>query len=303
MTLPPHPVCAQTGESARWRSDSHQPRRYPPPVHRQGDDSPTIAWREELGRLAGAVRRDRPRDRSAGARRVRQEPGDLRLPRRGRHRPRALRTRDRRRTTARALDRSVSRSAGGRRGGGPSCTVRRWDCSSGSRRCRSSRAPRGRSPVAVAAVAALVGWVLTVRARGFRMWSQLLAGLSVMALVAFLAMSPASDLVTDRDFDPVAAQGGASSVVLIVLDELPTASIIDASGAIDAARFPNLARLAGQATWYRNHTTQAGSPPMRCRRSSPATPLTRRRIRSSPITPTTSSGCSPARTTWWCRSP
>ena len=25
-----------------------------------------------------------------------------------------------------------------------------------------------------------------------------------------------------------------------------------------ASRFPNLARLAGQATWYRNHTTQAG---------------------------------------------
>jgi hypothetical protein len=47
-------------------------------------------------------------------------------------------------------------------------------------------------------------------------------------------------------------------VVLIVLDELPTASIIDDAGAIDAVRFPNLARLAGQATWYRNHTTVSG---------------------------------------------
>ena len=112
--------------------------------------------------------------------------------------------------------------------------------------------------LALAAVAGMVGWILTVRARGFRMWNQLLAGLAAMALVAFLVLSPSSDLVTNRDFDAVAAQGGAGSVVLIVLDELPTASIIDASGAIDAARFPNLARLAGQATWYRNHTTQAG---------------------------------------------
>ena len=112
--------------------------------------------------------------------------------------------------------------------------------------------------LALAAVAAILGCALTIRARGFRMWSQLLAGLAVMALVAFLLLSPASDLVTSDDFDAVAAQGGTASVVLVVLDELPTASIVDPSGAIDATRFPNLARLAGDATWYRNHTTQAG---------------------------------------------
>jgi hypothetical protein len=112
--------------------------------------------------------------------------------------------------------------------------------------------------LALALAVAIGGWVLTVRARGFQMWSQLLAGLAVMALVAFLVLSPSSDLVTNREFDAVAAQRGAGSVVLVVLDELPTASIIDASGAIDEARFPNLARLASDGTWYRNHTTQAG---------------------------------------------
>ena len=59
-------------------------------------------------------------------------------------------------------------------------------------------------------------------------------------------------------FAAAASGGDAAPVVLIVLDELPTASIIDDDGAIDAVRFPNLARLAGQSTWYRNHTTQSG---------------------------------------------
>jgi hypothetical protein len=115
-------------------------------------------------------------------------------------------------------------------------------------------------PVAVAAalLLGLAAWVLTVRAKAFQMWGQLLVCLPVMALVVFLAASPASDLLAEDGFQAAAASGEASPVVLVVLDELPTASIIDAHGAIDAVRFPNLARLAGDGTWYRNHTTMAG---------------------------------------------
>ena len=74
----------------------------------------------------------------------------------------------------------------------------------------------------------------------------------------FLVGSPASEVVSAPRFAAAATGGDAAPVVLIVLDELPTASIIDDAGAIDAVRFPNLARLAGQSTWYRNHTTQSG---------------------------------------------
>jgi Sulfatase len=42
---------------------------------------------------------------------------------------------------------------------------------------------------------------------------------------------------------------------MVVLDELPTVSLMRAAGAIDAERYPNFARLAGDATWYRNATT------------------------------------------------
>lgn len=44
-------------------------------------------------------------------------------------------------------------------------------------------------------------------------------------------------------------------VVMIVLDEFPTASLLDGKGQLDGTLFPNLASLARGATWYRNDTT------------------------------------------------
>lgn len=112
---------------------------------------------------------------------------------------------------------------------------------------------------ALAALLGIAAGALTVRSAPFRLWSELLVALPVFALVTFLVASPASDLLSSTEFAAATTTAGAQApVVLIVLDELPTASIIDRSGAIDAVRFPNLARLAGQGTWYRNHTTQAG---------------------------------------------
>jgi hypothetical protein len=44
-------------------------------------------------------------------------------------------------------------------------------------------------------------------------------------------------------------------IVFVVLDELPLSSLLTRSGEIDAGRFPNLATLARDGTWYRNATT------------------------------------------------
>jgi len=44
-------------------------------------------------------------------------------------------------------------------------------------------------------------------------------------------------------------------VVLIMFDEFPTTDLLGKHGRIDGTRFPNFARLAGDATWYRNATT------------------------------------------------
>jgi Sulfatase len=47
-------------------------------------------------------------------------------------------------------------------------------------------------------------------------------------------------------------------VVEVLFDELPTATLMNASGTrIDAKRFPGFAQLAAHSTWYRDHTTVA----------------------------------------------
>jgi hypothetical protein len=44
-------------------------------------------------------------------------------------------------------------------------------------------------------------------------------------------------------------------VVLVILDELPSSTLMNAEGKIDGTRYPELARFASQSTWYRDHAT------------------------------------------------
>jgi hypothetical protein len=82
----------------------------------------------------------------------------------------------------------------------------------------------------------------------------------VFLVMVFLLASPVAPLVRPPavDVEPVAA-GDAPSVVFIVLDELPTVSLVDGAGGIDETVFPNLARVADTSTWYRDHTAVAGA--------------------------------------------
>src|ERR687896_2314884 len=41
-------------------------------------------------------------------------------------------------------------------------------------------------------------------------------------------------------------------VVLLIMDELPSDSLLDRRGRIDPVRYPNFAALAGDSTWFRN---------------------------------------------------
>jgi hypothetical protein len=51
--------------------------------------------------------------------------------------------------------------------------------------------------------------------------------------------------------------GMAAPVVLVVFDELPTASLLGERGGIDAARYPNFAALARDAHWFPNAVSVA----------------------------------------------
>ncbi|NLU79677.1 sulfatase-like hydrolase/transferase [Micromonospora sp. HNM0581] len=50
-------------------------------------------------------------------------------------------------------------------------------------------------------------------------------------------------------------------VVMLVLDELPLVSLLDAAGGVDGTRFPHFAELAAASTWYRNATGVSGWTP------------------------------------------
>jgi Sulfatase len=127
------------------------------------------------------------------------------------------------------------------------------------------------SPGASGVVVAVIGGALLALAasrlpsvRTFLRYASIGA---LVLLVEFLALSPVSSIVFGERHggveraaaEQVAAQIGpdAPPVVLVVFDGLPTQLLLDGSGHIDADLYPNFAALAGDGTWYRNHTTVA----------------------------------------------
>jgi hypothetical protein len=80
----------------------------------------------------------------------------------------------------------------------------------------------------------------------------------VLLVALFLLTSPVAPLVRSPAVDVAAAESNdRPPVLLIVLDELPTVSLMDGDGGVDAGLFPNVARLADTSTWYRNNTSVA----------------------------------------------
>lgn len=88
-----------------------------------------------------------------------------------------------------------------------------------------------------------------------------LVAVPVLFAAAFAFASPANDLLFPAEVEAaeVRSDGPRPPVVVVVFDELPLASVLTADGdAIDAQRFPNLARLAGDGLWYPDATSVAG---------------------------------------------
>lgn len=78
-----------------------------------------------------------------------------------------------------------------------------------------------------------------------------------LALVVITGLTLGPDLFgggKSKGSEPTVGEPDPSTpVVLIVLDELPSASLMKADETIDANRFPNFARFASESTWYRDN--------------------------------------------------
>lgn len=118
---------------------------------------------------------------------------------------------------------------------------------------------RGGAVLVLAVGAGVVAAALYLRLAAVRLFLLYLAPLPLLAAGLFLFSSSVSDLVRGADIAVVEDVDADRPVVMLLLDEFPTASLLDAEGDIDAAEFPNLARLSRQGTWFRNYTTHNAS--------------------------------------------
>jgi hypothetical protein len=112
-------------------------------------------------------------------------------------------------------------------------------------------------PLALAG-AALGGIVLVVfvRWRPARAWFNSTALAPLAFILIFLLVSPVSKLVLPNPARKVGevALADPIPVVMLLLDELPLLSLLDDAGTINEELYPNLSRLAGESTWFRNYT-------------------------------------------------
>ena len=113
----------------------------------------------------------------------------------------------------------------------------------------------GVGAVAIAAVIGGVAALVYARARAARILLSVVGAAPLLVLVLFLAFSPVSRLLESPPELRLAESPSGAPVVMVVLDELPTVSLLRADGELDAVRYPNFARLAEDATWFRDATT------------------------------------------------
>lgn len=122
---------------------------------------------------------------------------------------------------------------------------------------------RGAALAAVSAVLGAGGAWLVVRRSQVREWLRFAAPAPLIFLALFLGFSPVSKLVVPGagGVAALASTEARAPVVMIVLDELPLASLVGTDGAVEEGLYPNFARLAASSTWYRNATAVAGFTP------------------------------------------
>jgi len=109
--------------------------------------------------------------------------------------------------------------------------------------------------LAIAVLIGIGGATLYARAAGVRTFVTYLTPAPLVVLLLFLVVSPVHRLVFSPDIAIAGVRTTSTTpVVMVELDEVSMETFLDARRRIDAAAYPNLAALAGDATVYRNFT-------------------------------------------------
>lgn len=114
--------------------------------------------------------------------------------------------------------------------------------------------------IAAVAIAAVIVWLERTR-KPVRMFLSYLAVGNLAFVVLFLVGGPTSDLLRGGGdgVGPGTVQRPAldGPVILVIFDEFPVTTLMRPDGTINSARFPNFARLADVATWFRNASSRS----------------------------------------------
>ncbi len=118
--------------------------------------------------------------------------------------------------------------------------------------------PAGLALVASSALGSFFAWAID-RLTAARSFLAVLSPAAVIFPALFLFRPPVSELLFAPEINAGGSPGIASTtpIVLVVLDELPTSSLIGPDRSIDAGRYPAFAELAGRSHWFRNATSVA----------------------------------------------
>ncbi len=118
----------------------------------------------------------------------------------------------------------------------------------------------GRLGVLLALLAAVLIALAWSRSDFLKSMTGILAISTPVVIVVFAISSPVAAVLTpapveDTELNPATTP----PVVMLLIDEMPIAMIEKRPGVIDAGRFPNLARLSRQSTWYQNAISPSDS--------------------------------------------
>jgi hypothetical protein len=101
--------------------------------------------------------------------------------------------------------------------------------------------------------------VVYARSSAARLWLRYATPAPLVFALLFITMSPAGRLVLSDGQDAgrpgvVVPAEARAPVVVVLFDEFPMMSLLDSRGRIDRRLYPNFARFAEDATWFRNAT-------------------------------------------------
>ena len=108
-------------------------------------------------------------------------------------------------------------------------------------------------PLALAAGCGAAAGFAYIRLASFRLLATFLSPAFVVVPAAFLLNPGIAGLLAGSEESALdVAFGATPPVVVVIFDQLPLISLLDADGRIDPVLYPNFAALAGESRWFRN---------------------------------------------------